>query len=311
MALAPNAKGTVPFGEYRTWYRVTGDLRAGVPPLVVAHGGPGSTHDYLRNIAELAGYGRPVVHYDQLGNGGSTRLPGRGADFWTPQLFLDELENLLGALGIAGDYTLLGHSWGGVLAARHAATRPAGLRGLIIANSPASYPLWLRELAVLRRALPPDVAETLTRHEEAGTTDSAEYVRAVKVFNDRHVCRLDPLPRDFVASLMEIHDDPAVYYTMNGPSEFHVNGTLRDYSVVDRCPDIAVPTLLISGRHDEVTPAAVQPFADLIPDVRWQIFEDSSHLPHLEEPERFLRVVREFLESVPDRGATPVRAGDF
>ena len=292
------AKGTVPFGEYRTWYRVTGDPHAGRPPLVVLHGGPGSTHDYLLSLAGLAEHGWPVVHYDQLGNGGSTHLPGRGAGFWTVRLFLDELDNLLRRLGIDGGYVLFGQSWGGMLATAHAAARPAGLRGLVIANSPASYPLWLREMAVLRERLPPGVNETLLRHEAAGSTGSPEYAEALLPFYRRHVCRLDPWPRDYLASFYEIYNDPTVYYTMNGPSEFHVIGTLKDWSVVDCCADIEVPTLLISGRHDEATPATVQPFADLIPDVRWELFEESSHLPHLEEPQRFTEVLLEYLNGL-------------
>lgn len=306
MATAPrvaapsaSAKGVLPFGEWHTWYRVTGDLHSGRPPLVVVHGGPGSTHDYLLRIAELAGSGRPVVHYDQLGNGGSTHLPDRGADFWTVRLFLDELDNLLRGLGIADDYVLLGHSWGGLLAARHAADRPAGLRALVIADSPASYPLWLREMEVLRAALPPGVNDTLLRHEAAGTTDSEEYRQAVKVFYDRHVCRLRPWPREFMASFYEIANDPTVYRTMNGPNEFHVVGTLKDWSVVEHCPDIAVPTLVVSGRHDEATPVTVRPYLEHIPDVRWELFEESSHQPHMEEPERFRSVLSEFLDQLP------------
>jgi L-proline amide hydrolase len=185
-----------------------------------------------------------------------------------------------------------------MLAARHAADQPPGLRGLIIANAPASYPLWLDEAARLRAELPPGVNETLLRHESAGTTDSDEYFQAMRVFYARHVCRLDPWPRDYLASFMEVYNDPTVYFTMNGPSEFHVVGTLRSWGVTDRCADIAVPTLLISGRHDEATPATVQPYADLVPDVRWEVFEESSHMPHLEEPERFREVVLSYLKGL-------------
>jgi L-proline amide hydrolase len=295
-APAPSRKGTVPFGDHRTWYRVTGDLDCGRPALIVVHGGPGSTHDYLLNLADLAELtGHPVVHYDQLGNGGSTHLPDRGADFWTVELFLDELSNLVERIGVAGNYVLFGQSWGGLLTARHAADRPAGLRGLVVANSPASYPLWLQEMAVLRAALPPGVNETLLRHEAAGTTGEEAYQEAMIPFYERHVCRLKPWPRDYLASFYEVYNDPTVYYAMNGPSEFHVIGTLRDWGVEDRLPDITVPTLIISGRHDEATPPAVRPYADLIPDSRWTIFEESSHLPHLEEPELFRTVMADYL----------------
>ncbi|MFB8107466.1 proline iminopeptidase-family hydrolase [Streptomyces sp. NPDC056007] len=298
MTVAPSSKGTVRFGEHETWYRVTGDLSSPRPALVVVHGGPGSTHDYLQNLSGLAAGGRAVVHYDQLGNGGSTHLPDRGTDFWTVDLFAAELDNLLDGLGIAGDYVLFGQSWGGMLATRHAASRPAGLRGLVIANSPASYPLWLQEAKILRDQLPPGVNDALLRHEAAGTTDSDEYHSAMRVFYERHVCRLTPWPRDYLASFFEVYNDPTVYYAMNGPSEFHVNGTLRDWSVTEFCPDVAVPTLLISGRHDEATPATVQPYQDLIPGARWEIFEESSHLPHLEEPERFTEVMETFLDGL-------------
>lgn len=301
MPLSPARKGTVPFGPYRTWYRITGDLKAPGPALVVVHGGPGSTHDYLLGLAALAERtGRPVVHYDQLGNGGSTHLPDKGADFWTVRLFLDELANLLGQLGIR-EYVLLGQSWGGLLAAEHAALRPAGLRGLIVANAPASYPLWLRELAVLREQLPVGVNDTLLRHEAAGTTDSEEYLTAMRVFYDRHHCRLKPYPRELTATTMEVHNDPTVYRTMNGPNEFHVIGTLRDWSCEERLPYIAVPTLLITGRHDEVTPGAARPYAELIPDVHWVVFEESSHMPHLEEPEGFADAVTAFLSDTVSR----------
>jgi L-proline amide hydrolase len=298
MSLAPSAKGTVRFGDYKTWYRVTGDPSSGKPVLVVVHGGPGSTHDYLLRMSELAARGWPVVHYDQLGNGGSTHLPDKGPDFWTPELFEAELTNLVRQLGIDGNYVPFGQSWGGLLVAMHAAKRPKGLKGLVIANSPASYPLWLQEMKVLRDQLPPGVDEILRRHEAEGTTDSPEYYSTMQAFYDKHVCRIKPAPRDMQASQYEIYNDPTVYFTMNGPSEFHVIGTLKDWGVLDVLPDIEAPTLIISGRHDEATPATVQPFHDLIPNNRWEIFEESSHVPHLEEPERFDEVLHTYLSSL-------------
>jgi L-proline amide hydrolase len=295
MTLAPSARSRVRFGEFETWYRVTGDLGSPRPALVVVHGGPGSTHDYLLPLTEFAVDGRAVVHYDQLGNGGSTHLRDRGAEFWTVELFLAELENLVSALGIADNYVLFGQSWGGMLVTEHAAARPSGLRGLVIANSPSSYRIWRAEMARLRADLPEGVDEELRAHEEAGTTDSEGYFEAMRSFYARHVCRISPLPRPYVASLYEMHNDPTVYHVMNGPSEFHVIGSLRDFDVLDCLPRIDVPTLVISGRHDEATPAAVRPFAEGIAGARWEIFEESSHLPHLEEPERFSVVLSEFL----------------
>jgi len=294
MAQHRTSEGIADFRGWQTWYRITGELDGNKPPLVTLHGGPGAAHNYLDRFAKLAEGGRAVVHYDQLGVGRSTHLREQGADFWNVQLFVDELDNLLAHLGIGGRYHLLGQSWGGMLAAEHAVRQPTGLRALVIANSPASMALWVQEADRLRAALPPEVQATLLRHEAAGTTESDEYNAAVRVFYDRHVCRV-PWPEELQASFDAIAADPTVYHTMNGPSEFHVIGTIKEWSIIDRLDRVRAPTLLISGRYDEATPAAVQPFADRIRDVRWRMFEESSHVPHIEETDAVMRVVGEFL----------------
>jgi L-proline amide hydrolase len=288
-------EGFVPYGEYETWFRVTGDLDSEMTPLVVAHGGPGCSHDYLISLAEIARTGRPVIHYDQVGGGRSTLLPDKGADFWTVQFFLDELDNLLHAHGIADEYFLLGQSWGGMLAAEHAIRRPKGLQALVISNSPASMELWASEAKILRGLLPPEVEATLDRHEAAGTTSDPEYLAAQQMYYDEHVCRVVPNPPEVLRMMEFLERDSTVYNTMNGPNEFFCVGTLRDWSVVDRIEQIVAPTLLLSGRHDEATPATVQPFFDRIPDVRWEIFEDSSHMPFIEEAQKYREVVEAFL----------------
>ena len=291
-------EGLVSFGEYETWYRVTGNIASGMTPLVVVHGGPGCSHDYLEGLAEIAASGRAVVHYDQVGGGRSTLLPNKGPEFWTVDLFLAELDNLLSFLGIEQRYFLLGQSWGGMLGAEHAIRRPAGLKGLVISNSPASMALWASEAKILRGEMPAEIEAALDRHEASGTTDDPEYLAATQAYYDLHVCRVVPNPPELVRTFEFLTNDPTVYNTMNGPNEFFCIGTLRDWSVVDRVKAIAAPTLLLSGRYDEATPATVQPFLDNIPDVRWEIFENSSHMPFIEEPERYRQVVESFLNSL-------------
>ena len=293
----PTATGYAPFGTWQTWYRITGDLRSGATPLVVLHGGPGAAHNYTLRMARLAEQGRAVIHYDQLGIGNSSHLPEAGADFWTVRLFLDELDNLLETLGVAGDYHLLGQSWGGMLAAEHAVLQPPGLRSLVICDSPASMDLWASETGKLVALLPPQVQDALRRHQEAGTYSDPEYEAATAAFNSRHLCRVVPNPQEVTDTFDAIAADPTVYNTMNGPNEFHVIGTLRGWSVVDRAHRITAPTLLVNGAYDEATAATMQPFHDAIPDVRWEVFAEASHMPHVEEEERFLKVVGSFLRS--------------
>lgn len=289
-------EGVCPFRGYETWYRVTGDLDSGLAPLVVAHGGPGCTHDYVDAYKDIAGTGRAVIHYDQLGNGRSTHLPTADADFWTIPLFLDELETLLDHLDIRDNYCLLGQSWGGMLAAEHAVRRPPGLKALVIANSPSSFPLWVEEAIRLRQALAGGIHETLLAYEQAGDFAHPDYLAATDVFYRNHVCRLDPWPPEVVATFDAIAADPTVYHTMNGPTEFHVIGTLRDWTIEDRLHLVVAPTLVLTGRFDEATPRAAEAYADRIPGAEWLMLGRSSHMPHVEERALCMAVVSDFLE---------------
>lgn len=112
MILDATREATVDFAGMRTWYRVTGDLESDLTPIVIVHGGPGMAHNYLLSLTALALTGRAVIHYDQVGCGNSTHDPSRGADFWTVELFRDELANLVDQLGLADRFHLLGQSWG-------------------------------------------------------------------------------------------------------------------------------------------------------------------------------------------------------
>jgi L-proline amide hydrolase len=287
-------EGTVPFEGGKTWYRVTGEPRAdGRASLVVLHGGPGGTHDYLLSLADLA-EDRAIVHYDQLGNGRSTHYPDRGAEFWTPELFVRELHTLVEALGIADRHHVLGQSWGGFLAQEYALTQPAGLRSLVLADTAASWADFASEAGKLRERLPADVRATLASHEAAGTYDDPEYMEACLVFYDRHLCRI-PWPQEVATTFSYLEQDPTVYRTMNGPSEFHIIGSCKDWHVKDRLHEIQVPTLLVSGRHDEATPALQETLLAGISGSEWVCFEDSSHMPHVEERERYMQIVGDWL----------------
>ncbi|KAF7977085.1 hypothetical protein HWV62_4661 [Athelia sp. TMB] len=284
-----------------TWYKVVGDLANRThTPLVILHGGPGMTHTYLSALLPLART-RPLVFYDQLGNGRSTHLP---AAFWAAAdydaVFLAELAALLAHLRITDGYALLGHSWGGMLAARHATRAPPGLRALVVADSPADMGLWAAAQAGLRAQLPPAVLATLEEHEAARTYDAPEYVAATDVFDHLFCCRLPEWPEAVVSSMRDIEADPTVYHTLNGPNDFTVTGPLRHWTLLDPpvIPQIRAPTLLLNGAHDGAQDATMAPFFAGIARVKWVTFAESSHMPHVEETEKYLRVVGDFLETV-------------
>src|SRR4051794_22940011 len=285
-------EGTIPFSGGETWYQVIGDReKPGALPLLLLHGGPGGTHDYMEPMGELARTGRRAIFYDQLGCGRSP-YPSEPSK-WTVELFVQEVDAVREALGLDRLH-ILGQSWGGMLGMEYALTQPQGLESLIICDSPSSMQLWVKEANRLRALLPPEVNETLLRHEQAGTTDSEEYEAACQVFYDRHVCRVVPNPDYVKRSLAQMPNE--VYMTMNGPSEFHCIGTLRTWDVTPRLGEIDVPTLVISGQYDEATPLIARTVHKAIPGSEWVLFEESSHMPHVEETERFLQVVGDWLE---------------
>ncbi len=292
----PVQEGRIPFHGYHTWYRVVGDHEEpGKLPLLALHGGPGATHDYLESLEAMAATGRRVIFYDQLGCGQSATPS--NPSLWTVDLYVEEVNAVRAALGLDRVH-ILGQSWGGMLGMEYALTRPAGLASLTIADSPASMTQWVAEANRLRAELPPDVQQTLLSHEAAGTTDSPEYIAAVDVFYRRHVCRVDPMPEYVARAFANIDANPEVYHTMNGPSEFHVIGTLKDWDITDRLGEIHVPTLVMSGRYDEATPVIAETVHHGIPGSEWVLFEHSSHMPHAEEPERFMQVLGDFLTRV-------------
>jgi L-proline amide hydrolase len=296
----PVTEGYADFDGHQTWYRVIGDLPdapGGPAPLVTLHGGPGATHDYLLSLADLADGGRAVVFYDQTGNGKSAHFPDRGAEYYTVDLFVRELASLIGHLGIGDRYHVLGQSWGGMLAQEHAITRPPGLRSVVLSNTAASFAGFAAEANALRAGLPPEVEAALRRHEAAGTTDDPGYAAACEVFYRRHLCRIDPWPDEVLRSFAAIDADPTVYHTTNGPSEFHIVGSFKDWSALGRLGRISVPALVISGRHDEATPKLQQELADGIAGAEQVILDRSSHMPFWEEREGYMTAVSRFLQA--------------
>lgn len=280
-------EGYVEVDGGRTWYRVVGNGRA--VPLVTVHGGPGGTHDYLEPLAALADE-RPVVFYDQLGAGKSDAP--EDIRLWTNDRMVEELGQVLDALGYPQVH-LLGQSWGTIIAAEYALRSQGRLAGLVLSDPCLSMPRFAAATKALRATLPAQVRTVLDRHEAAGSTDSEEYEQAVMEFYGRFVCRLNPWPDVLMRTFGQANQ--SIYERMQGPNEFIITGIHKDYDITDRLGSVAVPTLFICGRYGETRPEETEFYRSLVPGAELVIFEESSHLPHLEEPERYLQVLRDFL----------------
>ncbi|KAI1272918.1 proline-specific peptidase [Xylaria sp. FL0933] len=267
-----------PKGENcKTWYKIVGDVRSTVsPPLLTLHGGPGSGHDYLSSLTDLyERYEIPIMYYDQVGCGLSTYFRDKKGDesFWTFELYIKELDTLINHLDLQ-EYHVLGQSWGGMLGAAFAARQPAGLQKLILASGPAS----------LFAQLPPDVRETLEDCNRRGDYESDEYEKVAAVYHGRHLCRLKPWPADVLTSFGKLSDDRTAYLTLvtdgvnwQGPSEFIITGTIKDWEGWKLGHEIKAETLLLNGR--------------------WVTLENASHMGQFKDRERFISLCGSFLSS--------------
>ena len=203
-----------------TWYRVIGDLSSSVTPLVITHGGPGFCHNYLLNHRALTDtYSIPVILYDQIGSGLSTRLPETSSstdfpDFWTVDIFHEQLRQLLTYLNIEGRYDILGHSWGGMMGSDFAHLRPAGLRRLILANAAASKAHSIANRKRFREQLPQEMQDVLIRVEKENAWSGEEASVVMTEFGKRHACTMFPVPEDMMASVRASNEDMTVCQTM-------------------------------------------------------------------------------------------------
>jgi L-proline amide hydrolase len=248
----PSLTGYAPFGAYETWYSVTGSLESSLTPIIVIHGGPGSTHDYVTPLRQIALGGYPVIHYDQVGCGFSSQLGEAEIADLTMEFFLDELNNLIQWLGVADDYILLGHSWGGMVALEHALLQPKGLSAVILSSALASAATWKSEAIRLGSALAGRAGEDFRAMKNGTPTTSETYGLINRAYSTAH---LFSGPVNWVDSGIdpEFDSGDAVYRALWGSSEFDFDGRFGTWSVVDRLGEVTTPTLVIWGEHDEST----------------------------------------------------------
>ena len=274
------------------YYRICGD-RTERPTVLCLHGGPGATHDYLQPLADLTRAGYRVVFMDQLGCGRSERVT--DTSLFTVEHNVQEVEEVRANLDL-GVVNLFGSSYGGLLAIAYTLAHPDHVRSLITAGGIASVPLTNRELDRWIGELAPAHQDAIRSGNAKGKYDAPEYLAALEAFYHRYLCRLPEWPEPVRYSLDQI--SRPVYDYMNGPNEFTIIGTIRDWDVSDQLSRIRVPTLVTGGRYDEVSPTVARQIVEGISGAELAIFEKSSHLPFWEEREAYTARLRRFLDTV-------------
>jgi proline iminopeptidase len=260
------------------------------------HGGPGLTHDYLLPLSDLAQFGYQVVLYDQLGCGKS-EIP-KNIALFTVERAIEEVEGVRRRLRLRRIH-LYGSSYGGLLAIAYALKYHENVLSLITMGGLANVPFCVSEMQKLKAKLPSDVLRIMEQHEGAGDYGNTEYQEATQEFLKRYFCRLEEWPKDLRHSLE--HLNQLIYMTMNGPTEFTIIGGLRYWNVSDQLHKIRVPTLVTCGKYDEVSPKEAKNIHNAIRGSRLVVFHESSHLAIWEERDRYIDVMRKFLDSVPPK----------
>lgn len=285
-------EGYMPFKGYQTYYRIVGECREGKKPLILMHGGPGSTHNYFEVLDQLAEDGRALIMYDQLGCGNS--YVDNRPDLWNQETWTEELIALREYLGLK-EVHLLGQSWGGMLALSYVCDKkPEGVKSLILSSTLPSSKLWAEEQHRMIRFMPQEMQEAIAHAEETGNYDDEAYVKANEEFMMRH-CAGTPDPEGPECLTREKKSGSESYVTAWGPNEFTPLGNLRDFEYRDQLGDIKEPALVISGINDLCTPVVAKAMYDGIPNAKWELFRYSRHACFVEETEKYIQIVRDWM----------------
>ena len=286
-------EGYIPYLGYRTYFRAVGETSHDKPPLLLLHGGPGSTHNYFEVLDRLAQEDeRQIISYDQLGCGNSY-LDGH-PELWTMETWIGELKEVRKALSL-DEVILLGQSFGGILALEYVCRyETKGVRGLVLSSTLPSSALWAQEQARLIRLLPEDMQGAIARALRTGDYTDPSYVAAVDEYMLRHASGVfgagDP---ECLTRPKRVGKESYLYGW--GPNEFTSTGTLRDFDVTALLPQITIPTLIFSGGNDLCTPYIAKTMADRIPNAQWTLFRESRHMCYVEENDAYCALLREWM----------------
>lgn len=287
-------EGYMPFEGFKTYYRIVGEATEGKKPLVLLHGGPGSTHNYFEVLDKIAEGGRQVVMYDQIGCGNSF-VEGH-PELFNADTWIKELIALREHLGL-DEIHLLGQSWGGMQAIWYALEyKPKGIKSYILSSTLSSASLW--EIEQKRRISYMDEADQKALLDAVNTGDysSKEYGDALDKFMKMY-CAGEVTENDPECLRRPKKSGAEAYVVGWGHNEFSPSGTLAGYEFTDRLHEIEEPCLITSGAIDLCSPYIAKTMYDRIPNSKWELFQYSRHMPFVEENEKYIKVLTEWLEA--------------
>ena len=284
-------EGYMPFMGYKTYFRVVGEA-SDKAPLLLLHGGPGSTHNYFEVLDCMADTGRQVISYDQLGCGNSY-LDGH-PELWTQQTWIEELMAIREYLHLDTVH-LLGQSWGAMQAIAYAIDqKPSGIKSLILSSGHASSSLWASEQHRLIQNMPREDQEAIGRAEATGNWQDPAYLRANHHYFELYVTSVDENTPECVRRPKRSGTEAYLYGW--GPNEYQPLGSLKDFEYTDKLHGITQPTLICSGTRDICTPVVAASLYENIPGSRWHLFRGARHMCFVDAHREYCQVLSAWLQ---------------
>jgi proline iminopeptidase len=276
-------------GKYKVW---TKQIGSGSVKVLLLHGGPGFTHDYMEVMESfLPQAGIQMFHYDQLGVGNSD-VPD-DPSLWSLPRYVEEVEEVRRGLGLE-QFVLLGHSWGGMLAIDYALKYQQHLKGLVISNMCAGMQAYVKGVTAIKLTLPPDKLAKLNALEAKLDYDSPEYEKIMmEDLYPKMICRIQPWPEPLTRAFRIANTK--IYNQMQGKSEFVVTGNLKDWERWDRLHEIKTTALTMGAKYDSMVPADMQKMATLMPNATSAICPNGSHLAMYDDQEIYFKQLLGFL----------------
>jgi len=279
-------------GKYKVW---TKRLGRGAIKVLILHGGPGASHEYLESFESfLPEAGIEMYYYDQLGCNNSDHP--EDTSLWTISRYVEEIEEVRKGLGL-DNFVLYGHSCGGIFALEYAFKYQQHLKALIISNMTASSASYLRHTNILKNSLPAEKLIELNALEKKQAYDSPEYMKIMmEDLYPQFICRTKPWPESVTRSFR--HFNNLIYEQMQGKSEFLVTGNIKDWDVWNRLHEIKVKTLTIGAKYDEMDPEDMKKMAQLVANGSNVYCAKGSHFAMWDDQEYYFKHLLKFLHSV-------------
>ncbi|WP_178198401.1 proline iminopeptidase [Ligilactobacillus sp. Marseille-Q7487] len=286
-------EGYMSFNQYQTYYRIIKPAHSTKTPLVMLHGGPGSTHNYFEIFDEFAQkYKQPIIMYDQIGCGNSS-IP-NDPSIYNRQTWLKELDALIKHLQLSS-FHLLGQSFGGMLAIMYLCDyQPTNVKSVILSSTLSDANLWGQEQQRMIKELPLNLQQAIALAQETGDFTSSEYLKANEEFMLRH-CAPHFTKNDPEPLWRPKKSGTLAYQTAWGPNEYSPLGNLADYNYTAKLHQIKIPSLIISGTDDLCTPLVAKTMFDNLPDAKWELFANCRHMPFVENYPKYCQILADWL----------------